>query len=814
MSSIILGVSALVAINAFNDALVKDVDAQAATLLGSDLELEANGPIPSIVLDSLKPMIAESSTLQELLSMAYFPKPDKSQFVRIIAMQGDFPYYGQILATPESGIKSIQNEDGAVLDQALMSELGLQIGDSVRLGEKHFIIVAELIRAFGGAGISGQIAPVVYIGQKFIGATDLIQPGSLIDYTQHFKLKDGIDIDPYVEKNKPFFRENGVRTETIASQKEDMNEAFSSLNSFLNLVALVALLLGCIGVASSTLVYVRRKTKAIAIFRCLGMTGDQAMVVYLTQIVVLGTISVFLGVLLGTIVQWSLPVILADFLPIEVKLGIPWMAMAEGMVIGLTLTTLFALWPLLSVKDVAPIRVLRDHISDRQEKWNRFTILVWLGILFAVTLTLCYLTWSWQTGLVLVGALSLAFLLLYGLSFFLEKALKNRIPKKISFVWRQGMANLFRPNNQTATLIISLGLGTAVLSTLFIVQGLLLNNIAQMDAGNQPNMVLFGIETNQKDSLRLITEERQMPVIQEVPIVTMRLVEWQGKTKSEWLKDTTRKAENWVIHREARVTYRDTLDESEQLTEGNFVGTVDAGDSIYISLSERYARALAVGIGDELVFNVQGARIKTYVSSLRKISFSSMQARFFIVFPEGVLEEAPQFHVLVTKSPSDKMTSEYRTEVVKRFSNVSVVDLTSILETVSQVLSKISYAVQFMAAFSILTGLLVLISALWLSKYQRLKENALLRTLGASGRQLLAINAMEYAWLGALGAISGLILAIGASYLLARFEFELDFLINWWPLLLILLGVTICTVIIGLWNTRDVLKSSPIQILR
>jgi len=305
-----------------------------------------------------------------------------------------------------------------------------------------------------------------------------------------------------------------------------------------------------------------------------------------------------------------------------------------------------------------------------------------------------------------------------------------------------------------------------------------------------------------------------MPIIQQVPIVTMRLEGWKGRTKAEWLADTTRKAETWAINREARVTFRDTIDNSEKLVKGVYTGHVAAGDSIKISLADGFAEAMDVGIGDEIDFNVQGTLLRTWVGSLRKIEFNSMMTRFFIVFPTGVLEDAPQFQVLVTKSPDVTTTAKYRSEVVRTFPNVSVVDLASILVALNEILDKVSYVIRFMAVFCILTGLIVLLSSLMLSKYQRIRESVLLRTLGARRRQVLWINAVEYALLGGLSAATGIIIALLSSWLLAHFQFKLDFDIRWMPVIAVFVFVTLLTLLIGLLNTREVVNKPPLEVLR
>ena len=546
------------------------------------------------------------------------------------------------------------------------------------------------------------------------------------------------------------------------------------------------------------------------------MSGRNAFAIYFIQILFLGFLSVLFGTILGSTIQLLIPKLLSDFLPLEVSTAVSWPAVWEGISIGLIITILFALVPLLSVRKISPLRTLRSSYEEDTAGPDPLKWLVYGLIIFSLWLFLWRLTGSFQSSFPFVVGLLLAFGILFGVSKLIIWFVKKFFPRKWNFILRQGISNLFRPNNQTLTLLVSIGLGTSILTTLFIIQGLLLNNVRAMDAGNQPNMVLYGIERTQSEALVEMTDSFDLPVINDVPIVTMALAEWKGKTKAEWYADTTRSASSWAINREARVTYRDSLDGSEKLLKGEFIGSYDpkTDDSIFISLDEGYANALDVGIGDEMIWNVQGTRIKTYVSSLREIDFSTMNTRFFIVFPLGVLEQAPQFRVLVTKSPDTRTTANYRNSVVKAFPNVSVIDLSSILESVTELLSKVSFIIQFMALFCILTGIIVLISSLLLSKYQRIMESVLLRTLGASQKQVLLINAAEYIILGALAASSGIIIALGGSFLLTKFQLELAFIIRWWPLMVIFILVTGLTVLIGMFNNREVVKESPLVVLR
>ena len=740
MSSIILGISALVAINSFNYNLVRDIDKQAATLLGADMAISGNreiSPSQKLLIDSLD--IIDHAKETEIFSMSYIAKTDASHFVRIKALEGRFPFYGKIKTEPESAYKNFQNAKEALVDDSMMSEHGLIVGDSIKLGTESFLISGRLKSAFGSIGITSSFAPTIYISKQYLASTNLIQPGSMVEYAYYYKLGTATNVEDWKDIHNRAFRNESLRVQTIEDQKENLDEAFSSLNNFLNLIALVSLLLGCIGVASSVMIYIKKKISSIAIFRCLGMKGNHAFTIFLIQITVLGIISVIIGAALGAFIQKILPIILKDFLPYEVDMVVSWRAIIEGIIVGSIITFLFSLAPLISIRNISPLRTLRTSYDEDIVSRDPVQIGIYFTIIVSIILFLFQLTRDIKTAAIF----GIGLLLAYGLLFLISKlviwASKHFIPRQWNFVFRQGLSNLYRPNNQTLTLLISIGLGSAILTTLFIIQGLLLKNVSSMDSGNQPNMILYGIESGQTDQIEAISNKYELPIIQNVPIVTMRLAAWKGRTRNEWLSDTTSRVRRWAANREARVTYRDYLEDDEELVEGEFIGEVNSGDSVFISLDKGYAEGLDIELNDELVWNVQGTMIKTYVSSFRNIEFRSMRTRFFILFPNGVLENAPQFNVVVTKSPDPSVTASYRSEVVKALPNVSVVDLSMILSSLNDILNKVSYIIKFMAAFSILTGLIVLISSLMLSKFQRIKESVLLRTLGANKNKYLRL---------------------------------------------------------------------------
>jgi putative ABC transport system permease protein len=335
------------------------------------------------------------------------------------------------------------------------------------------------------------------------------------------------------------------------------------------------------------------------------------------------------------------------------------------------------------------------------------------------------------------------------------------------------------------------------------------------DKEDQPNMLMFDIQTAQLDEVRSKIESRDLPIMQEVAIVTMQLNEINGidKQENEDMPDEDNYSRG-LYNREFRVTYRDTLIDSETLVEGELIPVGARGDSIFVSFSESYAVGNGLKLGDEIEFNVQGRPIKTYIGSFRDVKFNQVSTNFLVLFPNGVLEQAPKFHVFITKTKNDKEAADVQAEIVRAFPNISIINLGTIVATLEEILGKISFVIQFMAFFSIATGVLVLISSLIISKYQRMRESILLRTLGASSAIVSKINTLEYFFLGSLASLSGIILSFLATWLLSEFLFNIPFRGAWLEALFLYLAITSLTIVLGWLNGRKIINQPPMEILR
>jgi len=836
ISAITVGIAALTAVRSFSVNLTADIDREAKTLLGADLLLDANQPAPDSILWKFQTPGTESSQVTNFMSMVRFPKNGGTRLSQIRALEGNYPYYGKWKTSPENSWQTFRAGKKALVEHALMLQFGIQPGDSIQVGNVTFVVEGDLLSSPGRAGIASSIAPVVFIPAAWLDSTGLIQRGSRVDYQYFYKMADGTDVDKFVQPLEKQLEQANVGWDTVAERKRNVSRAFGNFGTFLNLVGFIALLLGCIGVAGAVHIYIKDKLPTVAILRCLGASGRKAFYVYLVQVAGIGILGAVAGAVAGSLIQKLLPWLVRDLLPIEnVSTDFSWASVGQGVALGLSVAVLFALIPLSGILKTSPLRTLRASFGE-QENDNR--LLRW-GVYSLILLAIFGFTWwlikDWKETLWFMGGIAAAFLILWGIAKLLTFLLRRFFPKKWSYVTRQGIANLFRPENQTVLLVVTIGLGTMLLSTLFLIQNLLLKQVEFSGSGNQPNMILFDIQSADKDQVASLVRSQGMPLMQQVAVVTTRVETIDGVTKAQYEAlhpdpDSVQKVENrrdglppqgetdrirnWVWDREYRVTFRDTLIDTEEIIEGEWVGTYQPGEPIKISISDGLQQGMKAKVGTKIVFNVQGARLECEVGSVRKVDFNRVQTNFLVVFPTGVLERAPQFHVVVSRVESAQQSAQFQSELVRRFPGVSAIDLTQILKSVDEVLGKVSFVIRFMALFSILTGLLVLISSIYQGKFARIRESVLLRTLGASRRQILAINALEYFLLGALACLAGIGLSVIGAWALAQFVFKIPFEVEWWPLVLTFGVITVITVIIGLFNSREVVRKPPLEVLR
>ncbi len=811
MASIILGIAAVVSIQLFSDNLKDNIKKQSKSLMGADFIIDSRQK-PSEKVQKIIDSLGANASEVNFVSMAAFPKNEGTKLVKVRALEGTFPFYGDLTTVPANAGKNYQELGGALVDATLLLQYNLNPGDSIKLGKVTFPIIGALKSIPGSTAISSSVAPQVLIPFRFLEQTELLQLGSRKEYQYFFK-NITIDLEALDAKIDPILDAENADLDTHTSTSERLGRRYDNVGRFLNLVAFIALLLGCIGIASSVHIYIKEKLRNVAVLKCLGASRKQSFLIYLIQIIGIGLIGGIIGAVIGTSLQYLFPYILQEFLPFSVDVSISFQPIVLGIVLGILMSVLFALLPLLGTWYVSPLEVLRGQ-EENQQKPKKARILVFLAISIFIFLFSFWMLKSAVNGLVFTIGIFITFAIMAGIASLSIKLIKKFFPTSWGFTSRQSLLNLFRPNNQTMVLVLAIGLGTFLISTLYFTKDILLAKTSLENKKTDANIILMDVQSSQEKQLVQNFESKGLEVIDNIPIITMRMESIRGKTANEIRNDSTVNMRRWMLNREFRVTYRNKLSETEELLEGEFIGKAVAGQPIKVSIADNLAEDANLKIGDNVVFNIQGVLMETTVGSIRKVDWTSMQVNFLILFPEGVLEKAPQFNVISTYAPTEESSAALQRDLVKNFPNVTILDLRQVFTIVEDILDKISWIINFMAFFSILTGFIVLIGSVRNSKYQRIKESVLLRTLGAKSKQILQITALEYVYLGVLGSLTGILLSLVGSQLLAVFIFQEPFIPSGIPFLVFLPAITILVVVIGLSNLKSVLQSPPLEVLR
>jgi putative ABC transport system permease protein len=559
---------------------------------------------------------------------------------------------------------------------------------------------------------------------------------------------------------------------------------------------------------------VRRRQQSIAILRCLGAPPQAAFAIYLIQASVLGLVGSILGAALAVGIHIGIVAVFQGALPVALAVVPECGVVFRTTFVGFLACVGFALLPLQQVRDIEPLAVLRAVDGGGEGKRRLRRALPIIGFLLGLLSLLAVLSSaSFSRGILLAFGFVVVFLTLALLARGLIALARRLARAPVNYLTRQGISNLFRPNNQTLLFVISLGLGIFLLSLTLLLRALLLDQIAVAEAGNGPNVFLVDVQPDQVAGVAELLQEQSLPVLESAPMVTMRIAAINGVGTSELRKNDA--VPGWVLRRQFRSSYRNELNATEIGLGGVWPPADWTGEEpIPLSLEIGMAEDLDVGLGDRIRIDVQGLPLETEVTHLREVDWAQFNLNFFMIFPNGILEDAPGFHVLTTRIPDGETSGTLQSVVATDFQNVSVIDLTSILETVQTLLSRIAQAVQVLSLFTIAAGCCILVGIFLNGREQRRYEAVLLRTLGATTRQLRTIFSVEFGALGLLAALAGSGLAILAYYPLARFVFSLEPVFPLISLGALLVGACLLSVLMGAWLSRGITRASPLAILR
>jgi len=835
MSAISLGAAALVAIDSFSSNVMQSARDQSRSLMGGDVALNSSKPWPATI-DSLVDSLGKSgipvARLTAFPSMAIVPRTSGTRLAQVRGVTANYPFYGNIVTNPAGRWKMLANGPYALVDPSLLTSLSAQAGDTLKLGFGRFTIIGTLEETPGSGSIAEVFGPRVFIPARYIAETQLLVFGSTADRTILLKLPRGTDPDKFIKPFKKRIDSALVRVRTVTQAETLTADAIDKLTNFIGIVGLVALLLGGIGVASGVRAFVSRKIDTVAILRCLGATSGQVLVVYVTQAAAMGIFGAAIGAALGVASQFLTPKIVAGFLPLSVQVSLVPGAILTGLVVGAWTALIFALRPLLALRNVSPLQTLRrDTDADvPRMRWTDAPRLIVNAALIASVVVIALLrAQNWKQALWISGATGFVIFALVSsaslLSFIARRSLRRGWP----YVTRQGVANLYRPGNQTRAVVLALGFGAFLITTLYLVHDNILRRFNTGMQASRGNVVFFDVQEDQERGLDSLVRAHGEQVVEVAPVVTMRISAINGTSVKDIVsaarRDTLTKAGRlrprdrrslWGVRREFRSTFRDTLTQGEEILKGKWFTArrVGPNDTTEVSVEEGIAEDLQVKLRDIITWDVQGVQVPSRVTSIRKVVWTRFEPNFFMVFQPGALDAAPkQYIILAYVKRKPDVVALQRASVVA-FPNVSSLDLSAIRATVERIVGKISLAIRFIALFSLGIALPVLFSAVSATRRDRIREGVLLKTLGASRGQVARILLAEYSLLGILGSGAGLLLALGGGWAAVHFVFKAPFTPALGGAIAIAAGTLALTLTIGLIAGRDVFRETPITALR
>ena len=833
---IALGVGSIVALRSLIQNVKTAVLREARSLISADVQLGANNKFNAeaqAVIEKYRhsPLVLDTT---EVLETATMLRPVANQnatpkLSELKAVREEFPFYGEMKL--KDGVRyshALLKGQGALSTPSLLALFDLKVGDQIRLGNLAFTIRGVIEAEPGNTLNSFSLGPRVFVDYADAEGAGLLGFGSRARYRILFRTRDGAAETLRQQIRDDLRSQPTITVRSYRDTENRLSESLMQVENFMSLIGLVILVLGGIGISSVTRVFIQQKMKTIAILKCLGGDNRRVLGSYLVQVMLLGLFGSLLGILLARITAYVVPKYFADRLPTNIEFGLTWQATLQGLLIGILIALLFSVLPLLQIRRIKPSLVLRNEasVNPKTGSWWRieWRTIDWLRVGTAIVVTLGLIALAgWQAGSLKIGLIFLAGLAATALILNLAATLLVKSLRQIrhipSFSVRQGVNSLWRPGNQTKVILLAVGLGAFFIIAVRLLQANLINEFNVGFNNGAEDMYLIDIQKDQREMLAELVSSKTGTTPKQVPVLRTRIAQINNQPVSldhsnQNQENKNRRRDNGMVEREFTVTWRERLDDNEKVIAGKFWDPTPT-DQPEISIDEIISETLKVGLGDTVTFDLLGARIPAKITSIRQVDWRNSRLGFFIVFRPGTLENSPQNFVTAIKGPPQgEARSQFQRELVNRFPNISVIDVLDIIAAVRKVVDNITTIVTFVGGFIFLSGLLILIGSIAMTKYHRLYEAAILKTLGARKKLIITITLVEYAVLGLLAGLIGSLAAIALTWAISKYALEIPWSftpsINFAGIGATLLLVTV----IGILSSWDVMIKKPLGILR
>ncbi len=807
--ALVIAVSGMTTVSFFSDRVQLALSQKSNQLLGADLLVISDHPLSDQFINKATQLDLKTSSVTKFHSM--ISNGDDNQLSDIKVVTDGYPLRGQLhlaanMNQPHSLIEtrvadSIPMPGTAWVDKKLMVQLSLKQGDIIDVGAAQLTVTELVMREPDSSVAFMAMHPRVLINETDLPSTGLVQQGSRIKY--HLMLAGDVGIIEAFRAWAEPLLEHGQQIEGIRDARPEIKSALERAEKFLSIAALASVVLAAAAIALAVRRFIQRHLDGCAVMRSMGASQSSILNLYLYYFIALGVIASTFGCILGFAAQEFLAYWLSGL--VETALPWPsWMPAIHGLLIGMVLLLGFALPPLLNLRSVPALRVLRrDMGAPNAQSLSAYA----LGI-FVLSLLFLWKANDLRLGLYIIAGL-IAAIIVFGLLGYILVRLLSGMRHQTGSAWRYGLASIKRRSMSSLVQTIALGLGIMALLVLSVIRDDLIDEWKASLPADAPNQFIISIQADQLQPLKDFLNDHDIEQPELFPMVRGRLIQINDEIISvESFSDP--RAER-LARREFNMSWADELSRDNQIVDGDWWNEDDMNKAV-ISMEEGIAETLGIHLGDELTYEVAGSRFTVTVTSLRKVDWETFQVNFFVVAPPGLLENYPVSYITSFHMPPAR--NHVMHELVRAFPNFLVVDLAVVVEQVQTMISQVSKAIEFVFLFTLLAGFAVLYAAIASTQHERIYEAAIFRSLGAKRQQLTGTWAAEFAILGGLAGIFAATGASALSFVIGHYALHLDYIFNPWIWLTGFLTGVVGVTVVGLIGTRSTLSTPPLLTLR
>jgi putative ABC transport system permease protein len=817
-----IGVGAIVALRSVIQSVRVGLMREARAIVSADVLISTNRPwVPDVRAD-LDRRLARETVLERLESIetVTMVRPETGAVAKMVELKGvqpGFPLYGGIeLADDVPYSHELLKDRGALVRPELLVQLGIQRGERIVIGGQAFTVRGVITREAGRRVGAFSFGSRVLVDYEDLRGTGLLTFGSRANYQIMLRVRDDA-VEPLVGELRRDFRDQFINTRSYKATEDDIGEDLARAENYLSLVGFIMVILGGIGVWSVTRVFVRQKLRSVAILKCLGATTGKVLATYVVQVVLLGLSGSLLGVVIAAAAIAAVPESVAVSFG-GVSYGLTPSAVAQGVAVGFLVSLLFSLVPLLEVRRIKPLLLLRGGDGASQAAGiDWLQVAVGAGVCIALVLVAVWQAASWEVALIVCGGFAGVALILHGAGVLLVRAVR---PLALTpwFPLRHAVGSLARPGNQTRVILLAVGLGSFFVIGVRALQSNLLDEFSITLQQGGADMFLVDIQQDQVHGVRELVRSKAAVEPRLIPVLRARVTAIRGQdTNLETVSEVRRRG---GLGREFVITYRNHLEPNETVVAGTFWDgqpplPADATE-LQVSIEEAIQERARIRVGDLMRFDILGRSVEARVVGVREVQWEDARnGGFMFVFRPGPLDRAPHTYIGTLVAPeAPAARAAFQRDLVAAYPNVSAIDVREILATIQGIVDAVTLAISIVGAVALGSGVLILIGAVAMTKFQRIYEAAILRTLGASTRVLATMLALEYTALGLLAGCIGAAGALALTWGICRYVFEID----WRPAPGVLTaGAAVTTALVGIIGvvaSLDVLRKKPLATLR